>query len=447
MPSYRRSIRSQIRIWVLGLTLGAIFFSLLFLRQYANDELSHHLALTENLIQLYADDSIAIEYGRNNPVYVEDSLRRLVEVIQGKGARVRDQSGVVANSTNPNEIGAALVGTSKGDRLIKLAIREHSSREEIGTLEVVLDDQALVLAAFQKALLPAFLLLLGLSILAAFVIRSLQHRLIKPIQQLSGALSKPDRESSDWPSEIHDLSKRLDDALKQRDLAMIGQFASGIVHDLKTSLHTMQTALELTQDSEPGTERRTQCLDLLLKSASHHVPKMNALVATTLDGTRSIAIDPVNASVHATLKRSIDSNVEMLKRHKVRLHFDDSNADLIIKHDPVQIERVFSNVIRNAIEATSESSSLSEKQILISVAKKEAEAVVTIEDSGAGLRISADELLKSVKTTKVHGAGLGLWVSRKIIEAHQGKISAGRSDQLSGARFEIRLPHSVEVQA
>ena len=64
---------------------------------------------------------------------------------------------------------------------------------------------------------------------------------------------------------------------------------------------------------------------------------------------------------------------------------------------------------------------------------------ITIEDSGNGLPIPFDQLIASRKSSKLRGTGLGLLVSQKIIEAHQGSLDGGQADLMSGAKFTVVL--------
>ncbi|MFN8945705.1 MAG: ATP-binding protein, partial [Pseudobdellovibrionaceae bacterium] len=68
---------------------------------------------------------------------------------------------------------------------------------------------------------------------------------------------------------------------------------------------------------------------------------------------------------------------------------------------------------------------------------------VVIEDSGTGLPEQVDSIFRLLKSTKPHGSGLGLLISKKIIEAHHGRIIASQSEELKGAQFEILLPTGV----
>jgi two-component system, LuxR family, sensor kinase FixL len=107
--------------------------------------------------------------------------------------------------------------------------------------------------------------------------------------------------------------------------------------------------------------------------------------------------------------------------------------------DRVQIGQVMVNLIRNAIEAASESES-AEKSVLIHLRSVDGEVEVAVEDNGRGVRPElAERLFTPFGTSKQRGMGLGLSLSREIVKAHGGRLWWD-STVTVGARFVLRLP-------
>ncbi|HEX7275655.1 MAG TPA: HAMP domain-containing sensor histidine kinase, partial [Nitrososphaeraceae archaeon] len=105
-----------------------------------------------------------------------------------------------------------------------------------------------------------------------------------------------------------------------------------------------------------------------------------------------------------------------------------------------KIFQVFANLLNNAIKFTSEGA------INISVKEKEKsnEAIVTIKDSGPGIDPDIiPHLFSKFKTKSEKGLGLGLYISKNIVEAHQGKIEAFNNPNSKGATFIVKLPLKV----
>jgi two-component system sensor kinase FixL len=121
----------------------------------------------------------------------------------------------------------------------------------------------------------------------------------------------------------------------------------------------------------------------------------------------------------------------------VRSVFDlASGADRVIV-DRIQIQQVLTNLMRNAVEAMRDSPT---KELHVSIRPLEQEIEVVVEDSGPGIADEiAGQLFKPFTSTKAGGMGVGLSISKRIIEAHGGQMHADRSP-LGGASFRFTLP-------
>jgi signal transduction histidine kinase len=437
--SRRPSFRGLLRAWIFGYTFLAVALSTLFFLGYANSEVNRHLQLAEDMVQLYADDSISIEFGRGNLVYVRDSLQRLSRLLGADRADIRDSSGMIAASTNPSEVGKKDLSLGAGTKVLSALVREHSSGERLGTVEIYVNKTALMASALRTALLPAIALLVGLLVLSAFVMRSLRRRLIRPIGQMLRPNEVSDAEIRRWPREIYNLSERLQEALQERDFAMIGQFSSGILHDVNTKIHSINSAKELIDELPLDSPKRPTRLEGLYRACSVHIPSISALIEATLDGNRQIRIQPSSDDLGATIKEVITQYQEYAQKRGVELEFAEATDGFSVAHDGVQLERAISNILKNGIESF-DKTDIAEKRVLVSLQRNESSIEISIEDNGPGLTFSPSTLLRSVRTTKVHGTGLGLLVTRKIVEAHGGTLRAGASTRLSGAEFTMTLP-------
>ena len=133
------------------------------------------------------------------------------------------------------------------------------------------------------------------------------------------------------------------------------------------------------------------------------------------------------------------------KQHKVRVAMDfDPGVDRVLV-DRVQIQQVVLNLIRNAIDAMSDSAIRTLKVVV--ERDEEGRALVAVSDSGPGIAPEAlERLFQPFFTTKANGMGVGLSISRTIIEAHGGHLRARNRDG-GGARFEFTLPTVKEFAA
>lgn len=285
---------------------------------------------------------------------------------------------------------------------------------------------------FLLALLPTA----GLAAFGFFLQRRyLRQHFIEPIEALAETSLGNRSTDESWPLEVQSISQKLSESFANREQAVFGQVARGIIHDIRTHINSIHTATQLSEmDSQQ--EQKISRLERLLAACQRNVPKIKDIIDLSLDTSREICLKPKRADLSVTVKQAI-SNVEEIAKTKGVILSHDLSQNLETHFDSVQLERVFTNIVKNAIEATDGVSN--KKTVLVRGVKVGSSIEVSIEDSGIGLR-DKTSIFRPLKSTKTHGIGLGLFVSRKIIEAHNGKLVPESSSELGGAKFIVELP-------
>src|ERR1051325_6633748 len=124
-------------------------------------------------------------------------------------------------------------------------------------------------------------------------------------------------------------------------------------------------------------------------------------------------------------------------RHSVLMRTDLATDLPPVKADPVLLQQVLMNLMLNGMEAMSDRGG----ELKISTRRKDAEAKVSVSDTGAGIPADKmEEIFKAFVTTKIGGTGMGLAISRTIIESHGGRLWADTNPE-SGATFHFTLPN------
>jgi signal transduction histidine kinase len=132
-------------------------------------------------------------------------------------------------------------------------------------------------------------------------------------------------------------------------------------------------------------------------------------------------------------------------RNRVSLQAELSNGLPLVLGDRIQLQQVILNLIMNAIEAVREIDQTQRKVLVVSRKDESKGALVEVQDSGVGLEgVALDRFFDAFYTTKPDGMGIGLTVSRTIIESHGGQLRA-LPNVPTGAVFQFQLPTNGEV--
>lgn len=130
-----------------------------------------------------------------------------------------------------------------------------------------------------------------------------------------------------------------------------------------------------------------------------------------------------------------------LQGHQVTLRLALADGLPLVQGDRVQLQEVISNLLRNAVDAMRRVGDRP-REVLVRTEPAGGEAVrLSVRDAGVGFTAAAcDRLFEAFYTTKGDGMGIGLWVSRSIVESHHGRLWAAPNDDGPGATFAFLLP-------
>ncbi|MEM1231717.1 MAG: ATP-binding protein [Pseudomonadota bacterium] len=127
------------------------------------------------------------------------------------------------------------------------------------------------------------------------------------------------------------------------------------------------------------------------------------------------------------------------KLHSIALAFD-VDRTIMCHCDPVQIQQVVINLIRNAIDAMYTQGSTGPARVRVELHEADQQALIRVIDSGPGIADDdADAVFEAFHSTKADGMGMGLSICRSIAEAHRGALSFTNNPD-AGCTFELRLP-------
>lgn len=248
---------------------------------------------------------------------------------------------------------------------------------------------------------------------------------------------------------IRDISARKAVELEAREqrerlahvtrLSTMGEMAAGIAHEVNQPLTAIATYANaggrLLTAKTPDLAGLAEILEKLSAQAIRAGEVIRRLRHFVKKREGHYEVVSVNELAYETLQLAeVDSS-----HHDVELTLQTSKEDLSILADTVQIQQVMLNLIRNAIEAEAMDAA-DKRSIIIRIQDLTDLVRIEIIDHGSGLDANVKEnLFMPFQTTKESGMGMGLSISRSIIEAHKG-VLAYRANPRGGAIFYFELP-------
>ena len=231
--------------------------------------------------------------------------------------------------------------------------------------------------------------------------------------------------------------RTLNEELKKA-YRMQKEFINVASHELRTPT---QAILGMSGLLQYYPEKKDELIEVILRNAK----RLQTLTENILDLTRiesqTFRLEKERFNIYELLSDVIKDFTERIKsdNKNIRLVYDQKDTDhhIIVEADKVRISQVLSNILNNALKFTNEG------QITIRVleSNNKKEIIVSITDTGTGINKDIFAKLFSKFVTKSsQGTGLGLYISKSIVEAHGGRIWAENNADRRGATFMFTLP-------
>ena len=233
------------------------------------------------------------------------------------------------------------------------------------------------------------------------------------------------------------LKKQMQEMQRTEQLRVCGEMAAGLAHEIRNPLAGMKISIEVLL-SELDLEERDR--EVLLKIIEQ-IRNIELLMKNLLNYARPVAAQPVSFDVNKILEKTIyfiekhPSFVSGDPHKQIIKELDDHLPEIV--GDPQQLQQVFLNLLLNAAEATAEGGKITVKTGHDEQGKT---VSISIKDTGNGIAAELQEkIFQPFFTTKGKGTGLGLAVSKRIVEEHGGTIGVANNID-GGVTFTITLP-------
>ena len=226
---------------------------------------------------------------------------------------------------------------------------------------------------------------------------------------------------------------------------MMGELAAALAHEIRqpiaASITSANACLRWLARDPPDLERARAAAARIEQDGNRAADVINRLRSFYKKGT------PPERGI-VDLKDIIREMTALLRkeavRHSIKIHSELHEDMPNVLADRVQLQQVFMNLMLNAIDAMKDTGG---KLTISSRLTPEGQPIVSISDTGVGLPAeNTERIFDAFHTTKPQGTGMGLAITRSIVEAHGGRVWA-TANREAGATFHFTLPVKVEADA
>ena len=286
------------------------------------------------------------------------------------------------------------------------------------------------------------------AMLAGFAITYwLARRLLKPVGELDRAAAEIGKGNYDvqvpvssgdeigrlagtFNSMCASIRQGREDLIRHERIATIGRLSTSIIHDLRNPLAAIYGGAEILVDTELSQEQVRRLANNIYR-ASRRVQDLLQELADVTEG-RSHAREVCR--LRDVILAACEPLAAVAQTNRVSLHLEVQD-DVELPLDRSPMERVFQNLVANAIEAMPEGGDVSVRAV-----RRDSVLLVSVEDTGPGIPdVIAPQLFQPFVTAgKKNGMGLGLALSRKTVLSHGGDLWSEHIE--TGAKFVMKLP-------
>lgn len=232
--------------------------------------------------------------------------------------------------------------------------------------------------------------------------------------------------------------KELEDRLRTSEkMALLGQLAAGLAHELRNPLSAISGAVEILGSDVKPTEENLR----LVRMATQEVERLNLLVEDFLILTMPIQKLTTQVDLGLIISDTVESFTRTIRRGNIEI-INQVEKGIYVQADSYRLKQAVWNLLLNSVDAMPIGG-----LIMIKSRTEENSAIIEISDEGKGVDENfISRIFEPFFTTKEVGTGLGLAIVQKVIEGYNGNINVV-SSRGNGATFVITLPRIKGVPA
>ena len=254
-----------------------------------------------------------------------------------------------------------------------------------------------------------------------------------------GADSKPDG----WVGVVIDIDgqKRSEEALRTTDRRK-DTFLAVLAHELRNPLAPMRNSLELLKRSESNPSINQRARATMERQLSHMVRLVDDLLDLSRINRDKLELQKQPVALSEVISQAVETVRPLILEARHELLIDLPPEPLQLNADTVRLSQAFSNLLNNACKYTEPGGHIS-----LTAACNDGHVVVSVRDNGMGIPSDLSPKIFDMFTQANHtierqhgGLGIGLALVKRLVEMHDGEVSAGGNPAGQGSEFQVKLP-------
>ena len=476
------NLRLRTKLLVMMLFLSLLSLVMLF-TIYSHGERTLMKEIEQHTIDLTTAIKMSVEELTSQEQTDEARLRDYVQQLNQKGVKeisiISNEEEIIASS-NPRKVGKKIdpkrkdllitaklgedLGPSARQKTQNILIPVIVNNEQVGYVHIimVLDDFSNLLKSNNLKRLIATVIVFTIGIVVSLF---LSWKYTAPIHEVvdaakavaAGDLSKKltikrNDEIGELAKSFNEmieklrLQKELEDRLHQAErLSALGQFASGLAHEIRNPLNFINLSIDhIRKKFVPKDKIDKETFSRLMLEVKDEIRRLNDLISNFLNYGKPIRLHLKEIDLKLIINEITALAEQKIQMEKINIEIDIPEDIPMVMIDKDQMKICFINIILNSIQAMPKGGSLTIKARPNS---NDANLDIIFTDTGAGIDIQdMDKIFDPYFTTKDVGIGLGLALTKKIINEHKGEIFIFSRPGV-GTNVTIRLPLINEMAA
>jgi nitrogen fixation/metabolism regulation signal transduction histidine kinase len=234
--------------------------------------------------------------------------------------------------------------------------------------------------------------------------------------------------------------RELEERLRKAEhLASVGQFSQSIAHEIRNPLNFISLSVDhIRERYKPGGGENREAFEALILNIKSEIQRLSRFAESFLEYGRPLELSLEKTDINRIIEDVLSLVTAKAQKDDIEIRKDFETAPALAV-DPEFIKTCLYNVILNAFQAMHEGGRLT-----VRTKKMEGRFCITVEDTGVGIsEEKAARIFDPFFTTKSKGLGLGLALTKRVVEEHGGKVEF-RSSEGKGSALTILLPVDKE---